>query len=149
VTNLSRIESELKEKGYKLTNARIEVLKVLIKNEGKHLTSQEIYEMVHQNTPGIGMATVYRTLSLLEEMRLLYSSVFTDGKVRYELAKDDNHHKHHHLVCLNCNKIIEVEEDLLEEIEKKIWEKKKFKIVDHSLKFYGYCKECYQKEKKD
>jgi Fur family ferric uptake transcriptional regulator len=62
------------------------------------------------------------------------------------MAHDDEHHRHHHLVCNNCGKVIEVEADLLDDLEHLIENKHSFKIMDHSVKFYGLCSECVEKD---
>lgn len=128
---------------HKLTRQRKKVLEVLLENKQEHLNAEEIYQLLQKKDSSIGMATVYRTLELLEELELVHKSNFGDGCSRYELAlsKDEGHH-HHHLICLTCNKISEVEEDLLVQLEEVITDKNKFKIVDHRVKFYGYCVEC-------
>lgn len=132
----------LKEKGYKLTPQRRSILDEIIKNEGSHLTTEEIYDLVKVNCPEIGLATVYRTVQLLEEMGVLYKLDLDDGCNRYELCDEDESHQHHHLICQNCGKVIEVEGDLLEELEQVIEKKYNFKIKNHSLKFYGICDNC-------
>ncbi|MGI6449287.1 MAG: Fur family transcriptional regulator [Desulfitobacteriia bacterium] len=135
----------LKEKGYKLTNQRQRVYEVVSENEGNHLNSQEIYEHVRQKYPEIGVATVYRTLALLEEMGLIYGVDFEDGFRRYELANDHEEHRHHHLICLECGSIREVQEDLLGAIEEAITQNNNFRVINHRVKFYGYCEKCQQK----
>jgi len=62
------------------------------------------------------------------------------------LNNNDNFHKHHHLICINCGKVEEAEEDLLEALESKIESSKGFKVIDHIVKFYGLCKECQRNE---
>lgn len=132
----------LKEKGYKLTPQRRSILDEIIKNEGSHLTTEEIYDLVKVNCPEIGLATVYRTVQLLEDMGVLYKLDLDDGCNRYELCDEDESHQHHHLICQNCGKVIEVEGDLLEELEQGIEKKYNFEIKNHSLKFYGICDNC-------
>jgi Fur family ferric uptake transcriptional regulator len=132
----------LREKGFRFTEQREAILDTIIKYEGSHLNSEDIYNKVKVIFPEIGIATVYRTLSLLEEMGIIYSSYFGDGIVRYELAKKGEKHKHHHLVCNNCGSIIEVEEDLLASIEQWIFERYGFKVKNHVVKFFGLCKNC-------
>lgn len=70
-----------------------------------------------------------------------------DGCSRYELVHSNETHRHHHLVCNICNKVLEVEDDLLEDLETQIETQYKFKISDHSVKFYGLCEECQEKDK--
>ncbi len=132
----------LKEKGYKFTSQRQHVFEVVVEKDGEHLNSQEIYELVRKKYPEIGVATVYRTLALLEEMKLIYGVDFEDGFRRYEIVKNEKEHRHHHLICLECGLIKEVEDDLLETIEEDILKKNKFKVINHKVKFYGYCENC-------
>jgi Fur family ferric uptake transcriptional regulator len=137
-----KINNKLKEKNYKMTGQRESVLEVMLNNRGKHLNAEEVLEEARKISSGIGIATVYRTLEKLTEMEILYKSVFDGGGFRYEIydAGSKNHH-HHHLVCIQCGKISEIQEDLLSELEQRI-EMQGFKIVDHELKFFGYCPDC-------
>lgn len=139
------LKEQLKTKGYKLTPQRRAIVDTIVKCEGRHLTAEEIYDEVKQNCPEIGLATVYRTILLLEQIGVVSRLHLNDGCSRYELIHSDEAHRHHHLVCNICNKVIEVEDDLLEELEGEIQQKYEFEITDHSLKFYGYCKECRKK----
>ena len=132
---------KLKEAGYKLTPQRIAILEAIETNKGKHLNTEEIYDLVRQRNPEMGLATVYRTLQLLEELEVVSSLNLEDGCVRYELY-DNDHHNHHHLICSNCGAVIEVEGDLLDKLETKIEKDYDFKILDHKLKFYGICSKC-------
>lgn len=144
--NAAQFKEKLKQKGCKLTLQRRSVLDVLIKHCNEHLSTEEIYDFVKENYPEIGLATVYRTVQLFEEMGIVDRLNFDDGCSRFELSSEDTVHHHHHLICESCNKVFEVENDLLEEIEKEIERKYKFKIHDHNVMFYGVCKACEQKE---
>lgn len=139
--SLEVICQKLQEKEYKLTPQRKTILKVLLDNEEKHLSAEDIYQIVKHHYPEIGLATVYRTLELLADIDILQKMNFDDGKARYEFSSHDEHH-HHHLICLKCGKVIEFNDDLLDVLEKTISEKKDFEVLDHKLKFYGYCSKC-------
>ena len=106
------LKAQLKEKGWKLTPQRRSVLDVILENDGRHLSTEEIYELVKPKCPEIGLATVYRTMQMFDEIGLVYKHNFDDGRSRYELHNNEDH-QHHHLVCVGCGKVIEVEEDLL------------------------------------
>lgn len=143
--DFENLKEELKKKGYKLTPQRRAIVDTIIANEGKHLTAEEIYDEVKRVCPEIGLATVYRTILLLEEMGIVYKLDLNDGCSRYELAHINETHRHHHLVCNNCGKVIEVQDDLLEDLEVQIEKVYKFKILDHSVKFFGVCDCCGEK----
>lgn len=136
------LKQYLKEKGFKNTVQRQAVLDILIKYEGSHLSAEEVYGKLKEKYPDIGIATVYRTLLLFVEMGVCCKHDFDDGFSRYELNHSSEYHKHHHLICNICGSISEVQEDLLDSLEKQIQEKNKFIIKDHTLKFYGVCEEC-------
>lgn len=141
------LKDELKCKGYKLTPQRRAIVDAIIDSEGKHLTAEEIYDEVKKNCPEIGLATVYRTILLLEDIGIVSRLHLNDGCSRYELVHSNETHRHHHLVCNECNGVIEVQDDLLEELEEDIESKYEFKILDHALKFYGICSDCQKKSK--
>ena len=138
VSELNRIKQEFKSKGYKLTPQRQATLEVIFKNKGKHMSVEEVFLEVKKLCPEIGLATVYRTILLLEEMQVLQNIHFADGRNRYELTNPEEHH-HHHLICNKCGKVIEVEEDLLDDLENKIQIEYQFQIEDHRVQFTGYC----------
>ena len=137
------LKDKLKETGFKITPQRRAIVDILLQNDCKHLSSEEIYDLVRVNCPEIGLATVYRTMQLLDDIGVISKLNLDDGCIRYELnLNKEDCHNHHHLICKNCGNIIEVEEDLLDNIEAEIQEIYKFKIVDHDVKFYGTCSEC-------
>lgn len=140
--NINELKESLKEKGYKLTPQRRAIVDIIIDKEGQHLTAEEIYDEVKKVCPDIGLATVYRTVLLLEEVNVIYKLDLNDGCSRYELVHSDEEHRHHHLVCNKCKKVFEVQDDLLEELEERIEKTYKFKILDHSVKFFGICSGC-------
>lgn len=143
--NINAIKEKLKRGGYKLTTQRRAILKVIVDNYDEHLSSDEVYNIVNKEYPELGIATVYRTLQLFEKLNIVYKLNFDDGCSRYELSAGSENHHHHHLICLNCGKVIEVKLDLLESLEEEIESEGQFTIVNHNVKFYGYCSECRDK----
>ena len=137
-----RFKSLLRENGYKLTSQRRSTLEVLLNNRGKHMSTEEIFTEIKKTNPEIGLATVYRTMLLLEDLGILIKHNFEDGRNRYELSHPDEDHDHHHLICLKCGQVSEVEEDLLDSLEEIIDRKHGFKVVNHKVKFFGYCTSC-------
>lgn len=138
-----RISQKLEENEYRLTPQREVILQVMIDNRGKHLSADEVYIEARGKSSNIGIATVYRTLEKLASIDVLYKTIFEGGKYRYELSLGESH-QHHHIICLQCGHISEVEEDLLHNLEIHL-EKQGYKILDHELKFYGYCPQCNPK----
>lgn len=139
------INDKLKNSDYKLTRQREAILDVMRESKGKHLTAEEVLLEARARVPNIGIATVYRTLERLADIDILYKTIFDEGKYRYELS-DAKNHQHHHVICLACGKIFEVEEDLLSNLEQHL-ENQGFEIVDHQLKIYAYCPQCRSSRK--
>ena len=137
------VEEKLRAGEYKLTPRRESILRVLLENKDKHLSAEEVYNLVKKKTPDVGLATVYRTLELFTNHDIIHCIDFGDGRKRYEYGGSEaNGHHHHHVICLKCGKILEVAEDLLDELEQRVSREFDFEILDHQLKIFGQCKEC-------
>lgn len=139
---IDELKKIVKQKGLKYTEQREIVLSILL-HANEHLTAEEIYNEIKKTFPNsnIGIATVYRALSFLEEVDLITSITFgSDGK-KYE----SNSKLHHdHLICTACGKIIEFIDDEIEKRQEKIAKRNKFKIISHSMQLYGTCETCQE-----
>jgi Fur family ferric uptake transcriptional regulator len=137
---LKKFRGILKNEKLKFTKQRELILQALYENEG-HFSPEEILSLIRQNAPEIkvGIATVYRTLSLLEEQGLAYSiSLGKDGK-RYELGLKTHHD---HLVCVGCGKIIEFFDEVIENRQIEVAKEFDFFMQEHIMQIRGLCKEC-------
>lgn len=143
--NMADLREKFREKQYKLTPQRQTILQAFLENQEQHLSAEDVYSIVRAKSPDIGLATVYRTLELLSDLEVLQKMDFGDGRSRYEINEANTPHHHHHLICMSCGKVKEFEDDLLETLETAIARKSNFLIMDHQLKFYGYCQECRSK----
>lgn len=144
------LRRKLREKGLKVTHQRLLILSVLEQNSGSHMAAEDIYGLVTEEHPEIGLATVYRTLQLLWDMQLVDRINLDDGCVRYEighLLTDETKHNHHHLICRKCGRVIPFDADLLDELEDHIEKAAGFHVQDHEVKFYGLCRDCMKSEK--
>lgn len=139
---IERIKKQLHAKGYKLTPQREATLTVLLEREEDHLSAEEVFLLVKEKAPEIGLATVYRTLELLSELKIVDKINFGDGVSRYDLRKEGVEHFHHHLVCMECGSVEEIIEDLLSDVEKIVEDEWQFQVKDHRLTFHGICKQC-------
>lgn len=135
-------EEKLSSHGYKLTKQRNYVLKVFEQQSSLHLSAEDIFHILKKQKTNVGLVTIYRTLELFVELEILHKINFNDGRTRYEFNRMKNEHSHHHLICLACKTVLEFDDDLLELLEKNIQEQNGFSILDHQVKFFGYCKEC-------
>jgi len=130
-------------KGLKSTTQRDKILKAFV-DAGQHLSAEELFLRVKKVHPGIGYATVYRTLKLLAEAGLAQESRFEDGFTRYEHTSTDTHHDH--LICTRCGAIIEFENERIEQLQQDVARKNRFKVQTHKLELYGLCAECQGKK---
>jgi len=138
--DVKEVQEKLSVNNYKMTSQRKLILKIIMNNEGKHLSAEEIYAKVKEANPGIGLATVYRTLELFSELGVIHQLNFDDNCRRYELDHGEDHH--HHLICVKCGEITEFNDYILEEFEEDIEKEHNFIVSDHRIKFYGYCENC-------
>ncbi len=140
---LQNFKTLLKLNNLKYTTQRELILKIIYDNDG-HFTPEDIYNLIKESHPEVklGIATVYRTLTLLEDENIVNSISFgTQGK-KYEFGIT-NHHDH--LVCLKCGNIEEFYDELIEERQEEIAKKFNFKMSNHVMKITGTCSACQAK----
>lgn len=121
------------------------MLEVFIKCE-RHVTINELVEMVHRKYPTIGIATVYRALKLIIDSGIARAIEFGDGTLRYE--HDYGHDHHDHLICMHCGSFKEINSPSIEEEQNKIALKNDFSLIEHKMVLYGICPKCKKKNKK-
>jgi len=145
-------EGTLRECGYRVTQGRQAVLEALQASKEKHLSAEDLFLVLKETHPGIGLTTVYRTLDLLEENGYVHKHTFGDGRARYELVSDDEETQHHHhAVCVKCRKVIDLsdfitaERDLLRNAEDELRKKHRFTTLSHTVQHFGVCAACAEK----
>ena len=127
------IEQKCLSKGVKLTDQRRVIAKVMSESTD-HPDVDELYNRVSKIDPKISIATVYRTVKILEEAGILIKHDFKAGKARYEQIRESHHD---HLIDVKTGEIIEFVDDEIELLQKKVAEKYGYKLVDHKLELYG------------
>ena len=130
-------------KGLKATKQREEILNIFLNSPG-HKNLAQIYAQVAKVNPKIGYTTVYRTLKLLTRLGLAAERKFADGETRVRTRLEGKSH-HDHLICLECGKIIEFEDEALETLQNGIAQRYRFKIFHHRMELYGRCADCDRK----
>lgn len=145
--NEEKVKDLLREKGLKVTSQRLMVLNILSAYGDEHLTVEEIYDLAKEESPEIGLATIYRTVQVLLELHVIEKVTFDDGFARYELNGEEtgSGHRHHHAICTQCGKVYSLETDLLDTLEKQVFESLGFEVTDHEVKLYGLCSACRRK----
>jgi len=134
----------LSEQALRMTSQRELILKIFCRQK-KHVTAEELYEVLKKHDPSIGHATVYRTLKLLSEAGIARELNFGEGSVRYEPDTDNEHHDH--LVCVKCGENIEFLDEEIEALQTRVVTKYGYELVDHSLNLYGVCPKCQKTDK--
>ena len=133
------IEAKCVSKGVKLTDQRRVIVKVLSESKEKygdsdHPDVDELYNRVSKIDSKISIATVYRTVKVLEEAGILVKHDFKAGKARYEQIRESHHD---HLIDVKSGEIIEFVDHEIENLQKKVAEKYGYTLVDHKLELYG------------
>lgn len=129
---------ELKRAGLKITLPRIKILAILQNPNNQHISAEDVYKILLEHNEEIGLATVYRVLNQFDDAGIVTRHHFEGGKSVFELS----HKKHHdHLVCLNCGKVVEFEDDVIEQRQEDVAKLHKIKLTNHSLYLYGECED--------
>jgi|TARA_B100002052_G_C15356668_1_gene365021 Fur family ferric uptake transcriptional regulator len=136
---MSTIEDKCKKKGVRLTEQRKVIAKVMSDSKIKygskdHPDVDELHKRVSLIDKKISIATVYRTVKLLEETGIIERHDFKEGKSRYEPSTDEHHD---HLIDINSGEIVEFVDKDIEELQNKVAKKLGYKLVDHKLELYG------------
>jgi len=130
----------LKKNTLKFTIQREVILETLY-NSDEHLTPEALHRLIQDKFPELktGIATVYRTLSLLEDSNMVTSLSFGAQGKKYELGAKEHHD---HLICTECGSITEFVDEDIENRQHAIADELGFKMKDHSMQIYGLCKNC-------
>ncbi|MEA3331155.1 MAG: Fur family transcriptional regulator [Campylobacterota bacterium] len=142
---LNNFKSLLKKNSLKFTIQREVILETLY-NSDEHLTPESLHHLIQEKYPELntGIATVYRTLSLLEDSNVVTSLSFGAQGKKYELGAKEHHD---HMICTECGDITEFVDEEIEKRQHKIADALGFKMSDHSMQIYGICKKCQDRDK--
>jgi Fur family ferric uptake transcriptional regulator len=133
----------LKSKGFRLTPQREKILDIFFYlPEGQHLSADDLYNLVRNDSSDVSLATTYRTLHLLHSIGVLRELDFAEDHKHYELLRDEDT-PHHHLICVNCGTTEEFESTEVVAIAQQVAGRRQFVLTDIQLKLYGLCKDCH------
>lgn len=142
--HVDSLKKELKERKYRMTPQREQVLKVFMETNSEHLGAEEVYRYLISKRINVSKATVYRTVDLLVELGFLRKLQFDEGVYRYELV--DRNNRHSHFICNSCGKIYELKGSLspettlggyLEHLRSEGYD-----VSEVDIKFRGLCPKC-------
>lgn len=139
-------EDLFKEKGYKMTEQRHIVLDVLMENKGEHMSTKKIWDIARKKDSTIGMATVYRTINIMDELGIITGLSKKDEHNKYELSAGEEEHIHSHLVCPVCGRVVGISPNIIDgNINDKIKKLYNVEAQDIWIKCYAICEECTKK----
>jgi Fur family ferric uptake transcriptional regulator len=144
---LSNFKKLLKLNNLKYTKQRELILEIIYNNDG-HFTPEDIYNLIKNSYSDVklGIATVYRTLTLLEDAHIVSSISFGAQGKKYEFGLKEHHD---HLVCLKCGGIEEFIDDVIENRQEVIAKEHDFKMTNHIMKITGICRDCLNNEEEN
>ncbi len=126
----------LKKAGLKITEPRLTILALMQKHNMQHFSAEDVYKLLLEESEDIGLATVYRVLNQFDEAHILVRHNFEGNKSVFELTPTEHHD---HIICLDCGKVLEFSDEVIEKRQHEISEKHGFKLQNHSLSLYGRC----------
>ncbi len=136
------LKAELHERGWRMTPQRETILRTFQNiPEGKHLSAEDLCELLKNEGEPIGLSTIYRNLKLMARMGILRELELAEDQKRYEINQPSPHH-HHHLICVRCNKTIEFKNDSVLKVGAKTAEKSGYQLLDCQLSIHAVCPAC-------
>ncbi len=135
----AQLAERLRHRSRKLTAPR-QALLDLLRRQAHPLSIKEIFGRLAKGDSDL--ATVYRSMHLLEQVGLVKRFDFGDGVARFELLSEGDDGHHHHLVCTRCSEVVEIEDCVIHDVEREIATRNGFTSVTHKLEFFGICPGC-------
>ncbi len=144
--SVEKFRDEFPLKDLKLTRPRRVIAeKILSAKAGEHFSADGLWESLRDKHKDVSRATVYRTLGLLVEKKLVEEHDFGKGQKYYERLVERPHHDH--LICVQCGRIIEFENPDIEKLQEEVARQEGFRISYHSHKLFGTCSRCRTKKR--
>lgn len=136
---LPKLTAQLRKKSRRITGPRQAILEML-RRHPHPMSIKQIFGALPKGD--CDLATVYRSMHLLEGMKMVKRFDLGDGMARFELLAEGDDGHHHHLVCVRCSTVVEINECFTRELEEKIAARNGFKSITHRLEFFGICPGC-------
>lgn len=136
---LPELTERLRRQSRKLTGPRRAILDVLSR-QSHPLSIRDVFEALGKED--CDLATIYRSMHLLEKMGMVKRFDLGNGGARFELLAEGDDGHHHHLVCVECSAVVEIEECFSSDLEDRIARANGFQKVTHRLEFFGVCPRC-------
>lgn len=131
------IISSLKKKKMKITSQRKAIIEIFLELGG-HVSVEDIFHEIRKRKKNIGLATIYRTFSMLKEAGLVSERDFRDGRTRFEIVSEH----HDHIICQKCGKVVEFKDETIEKLQEEISKRLGFVLISHRHELIGICEDC-------
>ena len=140
---LEQLETLCREAGIPCTIQRRALLEAVLERDD-HPTTNQVFEAVHVRNPQISRATVHRNLETLSEMGVITKTCHPGGVTRYDARVDI----HHHLICLRCNSVVDIDDENLSSLTIPDTSAFGFEVSDFQVQLRGICMNCRKKTPK-
>jgi len=134
------LREAFREAGRRLTAQRCLILDVLRESDD-HLDAEAVHDVARRTAPDISLATVYRTLTLLEELGLVEEHRLGEGHSHYEAVQDE---PHYHFTCRRCGRVLEFDTPLVSRVARELGEREGVRVTKAHLHLMGYCEDCQE-----
>jgi Fur family ferric uptake transcriptional regulator len=141
-TALSKLRTYLRENNLRFTTERVIILEEIFSSPS-HFDAEQLFIQIRNKHKHISRATVYRTLDLLSQIGIVKKEHLGQGYASYELDLNVPHHDH--MICVECGKVVEFVDEVIEKRQKEISEKYGMDMIRHQLQIFGRCKEHQKK----
>lgn len=139
---LRDFQSVLKKLHLKVTPKRLAILDIL-KNESVYLSPEEVWRKLREQFSRVGLPTVYRNLEELAQGNVISKVTHPNRQLYYYFCLNPSHH--HHFICLSCRTVEDIDFCMFRELEKRVKQELKGRVVSHILQVNGLCKKCLKK----
>jgi Fur family ferric uptake transcriptional regulator len=134
----------IKNQGLRQSARRDRIVATFLALKG-HTSAEALLARVRQFDARVGLSTIYRTLKLLTQSGLALERKFGGQVSTFEPVQGKQHHDH--LICLGCGRIIEFENQAIEDLQGDVARRHAFIVQHHLLELYGYCVQCARRGK--
>jgi len=132
-------DQDLRDAGLKVTLPRLKILQIMEEADPHHMSAEDVYKTLLDQSEDVGLATVYRVLTQFETAGLVRRHNFEGGHSIFEIDQGEHHD---HLVCVRCGSVTEFIDDIIEKRQVEIAREKGFEVTDHKHTIYGICDTC-------
>jgi Fur family ferric uptake transcriptional regulator len=138
------LEKRLRTRGYRVTPQREALYRILLENEGRPMSPEDVHGLALKKHSGLGLTTIYRNMELFCELGLA-NRVHLHGESKYYEVNTGKHH--HHMVCNSCGSVELLDACVIDELVEMVRDDSDFLVISHCMSLFGYCSNCMESKK--